>query len=54
LPNGCGSSAPTCSALPPCRYDLILSQPSVSAAHELPGLPPEYRAEPGLGPGSGR
>jgi ribosomal protein L3 glutamine methyltransferase len=40
-------------SVPPCRYDLILANPPYLPLGELPELPPEYRAEPGLGLTSG-
>lgn len=40
-------------SLPSCRYDLILANPPYVPQAALSGLPPEFRAEPGLGLASG-
>jgi ribosomal protein L3 glutamine methyltransferase len=40
-------------SLAPCGYDLILANPPYVPRAALAGLPPEFRAEPGLGLASG-
>jgi ribosomal protein L3 glutamine methyltransferase len=40
-------------AIPPAKYDLIVSNPPYVPAGSISGLPAEYRAEPGLGLASG-
>ena len=40
-------------SIPACRYDLIVANPPYVAQGDLPDLPREYQAEPGLGLASG-
>ncbi len=41
-------------SLPPCRYDLVVTNPPYVPTGSLSSLPPEYRAEPELGLVSGQ